>query len=34
MKNACIIPLREQAKVRNSWLEERFRTILPRIMDS
>ncbi|HOK64238.1 MAG TPA: M24 family metallopeptidase [Bacillota bacterium] len=33
MKNACIIPLREQAKVRNSWLEERFRTILPRIMD-
>ncbi|HON87614.1 MAG TPA: M24 family metallopeptidase [Bacillota bacterium] len=33
MKGAYIIPLREQAKVRNNWLEERFRTILPRIMD-
>ena len=33
MKNAYIIPLREQAKVRNSWLEERFRTVLAEIMD-
>ena len=33
MKNAYIISLREQAKVRNSWLEERFRTVLAEIMD-
>ncbi len=27
-----ILPYREQEKIRNAWLEERFETVLPRIM--
>ena len=27
-----ILPYREQEKIRNSWLEERFETVLPKIM--
>lgn len=27
-----ILPYREQEKIRNSWLEERFETVLPKVM--
>ena len=27
-----ILPYREQERIRNAWLEERFETVLPKIM--